>query len=310
MQIASDANFREDIADVLVSNQLGAGQFNGEAVFPVVGVNAQDGRFHKIDFDQVKTRAVDDAGGSRDAANEVTHETTVDTWLTKLYKLKELITRQDAVRFDDVFDAEVSAAELCKYYIKLNRELRISTLVEAITNTAAATTIWSTGATATPVDDVANAKLEITKQLNGMVMEGRAQMIGVGNAESRKDLVNTADIKDRWTQGNTKSSLADLSDEQIATALGLDSVHFSTLSQGGSDIWDATKFTVALVSADPMFKNVPRVGNTLLWQSYIPTDLQVRTWEQNDPEGEVVLVETDTDEKLIEERAGFVISGV
>lgn len=310
MQVRSNANFREDISDILMSNQLGEGQFNGEAIFPVIPVNAQDGRFHKLKFEEVKTAVVDDTGDGRSAANEVTHELDVDTWLTTLRKLKELVTERDAIRLGDLFDAEVSAADLLRYYIRLNREIRIATKVEAITNTAAAAVAWGTPGTATPVKDVHDAKEQVTRNLNGMIASGRARMIGVGNSKARTDLVSTDDIKNRWTQGNTKSDLSDLSDEQVATSLGLSSVHFSTLSQAGSDVWDNTKFTVALVSDDPMFKNVPRVGNILLWQDHIPEDLRVRTWDEDDPQGEWVLVETDTDEKLIEERAGFVITGV
>ena len=221
-----------------------------------------------------------------------------------------MITVRDATRFDDLFDPEVSAADHLRYYIRLNREVRIATIVEAIANTVAAGTTWATVATATPVKNVHDAKEKITRNLNGMVAAGRSRIIGVGNAQARTDLVSTDDIKNRWTQGNTKSTMADLSDEQIATALGLDSVHFSTLARGGSDVWDTSKFTVAVVSDDPMFKNVTRVGNILLWQAFIPTDLQVRTWETDDPWGEWVLVETDTDEKLIEARAAVVITGV
>lgn len=316
MQVRSDANFREDINQILTENQLGEGQFNGEQVFPVMNVSAQDGRFHKLKFEEVKDVAVDDTGDGRSAANEVTHELDKDTWATELHNLKELITNRDAARFDDLFDAEVSSADLLRYYIRKNREKRIADIVLDTASVfsafnTAATTVWATAATATPVDDVGKAKEKLIRQLNGMVARGRGRLIGVGNSTSRTKLVATADIKDRWTQGNTKSEgMADLSDEQIASSLGLDAVFFSALAFGATDIWDATKFGVYWTSDDPMFKNVPRVGNILLWQDFIPEDLRVRTWEENDPWGEWVLVETDTDEKLITARAGHIITGV
>lgn len=314
MQSASQANWRQDIADVLQENQLGEGMFVGEQVYPVIPVAAQDGRFHKLAFTEVKTAAVDDKAGGASEANQVQHELTTDTYAAELYKLKEFVSERDMARFGDAFDAEVSAAELCRYYMRLNREKRIAdvafdTASTFASYTTAATTAWTTAASATPVDDVEAAKQALIDQVNGMV-RGTARIIGVGNYAAKVALRATADIKDRWTQANGKSDMADLSDEQIASALGLDAVYFSRLAQGSSQIWDATKFGVYIVSDNPQLRSVPRVGNILLWRDSAPTDMAVKSWTTEDPEGTWVMVKTDCDEKLISARCGHILTGV
>jgi len=312
MQVASNANWRQDIADVLMENQLGEGQFIGEQVFPILNVAAQDGRFHKIAFGEVKTAAVTDTADGHSEANIVTHETTTDTYATVLRKLKEFVGQRDNARFANAFDAEVAAADLCRYYIRLNREKRIADIVFDVSNemasyNGAVTTAWSTAATAMPVDDVETAKQKIVQNINGMA--GRGRFIGIGHGDNRRLLRATTDIKDRWTQSNGKSNMADVTDEQLATALGLDAVYFSELKQGGSNVWTNSQFGVYLVSDDPMLKSVPRIGNTMLWTDSSPTDLAVKSWETEDPEGTWVMVKTDTDEKLVSARCGYVLTG-
>ena len=314
MQVASNANWRQDIAEILKENQLGEGQFIHEEVFPIVPVGAQTGRFHKIAFSEVQTGAVDDLGNGSAEANQVQHETTSDTYGTVLRKLKEFISDEDKARFDNVFDAEVAAADLCRYYIRSNREKRVADIVfdvatEMVDYNSAVTTAWSTAATATPVKDVETAKNALIDQVNGMV-SGRARIIGVGHNSVRALLKATTDFKGRWTGGNTKSTMADLTDEQIAATLGLDAVYFSGLKQGGSNIWTNTQFGIYIVSDDPSLESVVRIGNTLLWRGGSEEDLMVKTWETEDPEGTWAFVKTHTDEKLYTARAGHVLTGV
>lgn len=304
---------RNDLEDILTENALGARQFVGAKILPALNVDEQDGRFDKLAFSEVKTAAVDDRMANGAASNKVQHEMTTDNYSTVERALKEFISNRDK-KIIASFDLEVSAAKLVQYYLMLNYEKRVAdiafdTTTTFVSYTTAVATKWTTNATATPVKDVETAKVAIIDQLNGMV-DG-AMFIGVGNATTRTALRATTDIKNRWTQGNNKTTgLADVSDAQIAEALGLDAVYFSRIAQAGSQIWDITKFGIYMVSDSPQIKAVPRVGNTFVWTDNSPSMWNAKSWETEDPEGTYVRIQTDSVEKMITARAGHVLTNV
>jgi hypothetical protein len=174
--------------------------------------------------------------------------------------------------------------------------------------TTAVGTPWSTPATATPVQDVQTAQQALIDQMNGIV-EG-VKMVGIGNRQARIDLLACDDIKERWISTSGKSDASDLTNEQLANILGLDEVHFSRLAQAGSQIWNADRFGIYLVSDSNSIKTAPRVGNIFVWQENSPSMWNVDTWREKDPEGQWTRVQTDSVEKLITARAGHVLTNV
>jgi hypothetical protein len=303
---------RNDIGDILHENALGMGQFIGSKVLAPIFKDEQDGRFDKLAFGEVQTAAVNDTASDSSASNEVAHEYTTDSYTTVERRLKEFTSDRSNKKMTS-FDITLDDAKLCQYYLMLNAEKRIADIIFDVSNefasyNTAATTKWSTSATAVPVQDVQKAQKALIDQMNGMV-DG-AKLVGIGNWQARLDLLATADIKDRWIQGNTKTSLEDLTNVQIAQVLGLDEVHFSRIAQAGTQIWSTDQFGIYLVSDSNSLKAVPRVGNTFVWKDNSPSMWNVDTWREDDPKGQYTRVQTDSVEKLITARAGHIITGV
>jgi hypothetical protein len=307
-----NATFRQDIADVLQENNLGEGEFVGEQIMPIMPVAAKSGQFAKLAFAGVKTKAVDDKRASTGNYNEVTHEVSTDNYTSVKRGLIEPVDDDDAKVLGKYFDAEVSAANHCRYYLRLNREARIAAIAFSTSvmagYTSAVSTKWSTAATCTPVADVEYAKELITVNLNGMRGAG-ARIIGVGNITARRHLRASSDIKDRvYAGGNVQRGL--ISEAQIAEILGLDAVYFSALKRGGSDIWGATKFGIYLVSTSTQLRSAPMFGKTMLWRDSTPTDMMVETYRDENRESDIVRVKHHSVEKLLTARAGYLYTNI
>jgi len=313
MAQAGATSRRNDIEDVLVENAFGEGIFIGDKVMPPIASSEQDGRFDKLAFSEVKTVSVDDLAASTSESNQVEHEYTTDNFKTVERRLKEFVADRDNELLKG-FDAEVNAAKAVQYYMMLKHEKRVADIVfdtsdEFASYNTAVSTAWSTSASAEPVKDVQTAVQSLIDQVNGKTMG--AKLVGIGNWQARIDLLATTDIKDRWTQANGKSSMADLTNEQLASALGLDEVHFSRLTLDGSQVWNTkTDFGIYMVSANPQIKSAVRVGNTFYWTGNSPSMWNVTSWENTDPDGMYVRVQTDSIEKLITARAGHVLTNV
>lgn len=305
------ATLRQDIADVIVENNLGEGEFVGEQIMPVMPVGARSGEFMKIDFSEIKTAVVDDLKSSSGNYNEVAHEVTSDTFTCRKRGLEEAVSDDDEAVLGDYFDVEVAAADHCRYYLRLNREARVAAIAFDTTvmasYTSALTTPWSTAATATPVDDIQAAidNIVIT-QLNGR--KGNARIIGVGNAQARRDLINTADVKDRHYSGGNENR-AVIRNEQLAEVLGLDGIYFSGLLRGGAAIWNADRFGVYLVGNGPM-RSQATFGRVFLWRDSTPTDMMVQTYRDEKRESDMVRVKHHSTEKLLTARAGYLYTNV
>lgn len=303
---------RQDIADILQENALGEGQFAGEQIMPIMPVGAKAGQFAKLAFSTVKTVAVDDKRASSGNYNEVTHEIETDTYTCFKRGLEEPVDDDDAILLGSYFDAETSAADLCRYYLRLNREARIAAIAFSgsvmASYTAAATTPWSTIATATPVDDISKAKENMLLNINGMYGAG-AKIIGVGNLTAKRYLLNCTDIKDRHFSGGNVNR-KEMTNEELAAVLGLDDIVFSGLKRGGSSIWDATKFGIYVTSPSTQLRSTPVFGKTMLWRDSTPTDMMVETYRDDTRESEIVKVKHNSVEKLITARAGYLLTSV
>jgi len=304
-----NATFRQDIADVIQENNLGEGQFMGTEIMPIMSVGAKSGQFAKLAFSNVKTKAVDDKRATSGYYNEVVHSVTTDNYTSVKRGLIEPVDDDDAKVLGKYFDAEVSSADHCRYYLKLNREARIAAIAFSTAIMAAYTaplgTSWAVAnkATATPVNDIQTAIDLITVNLNGMAGAG-ARIIGCGNLSARRNLIGLDDIIDRHYSGGNKNR-AVIRNEQLADILGLDAVYFSGLRRGGADIWNADRFGIYLVSESMLLRSSPQFGRTMLWRDSTPSDMMVETYREEGRESNMVRVKHHSVEKTLTLRAGY-----
>ncbi len=312
MQPQNNTTYRRDLVDVLEENMLGAGQFVGEMVMPSFSVDAESGKFAKIDFDTVKTAVVEDRRGPSGNYNQVQHATSKDTYTTIDRGLEELVDVRDSATIGKFFDAEKKAAAFCQYYLRLNREARVASFAFDDTVMAASTFAagvkWDVPATAKPVDNIQEARNLLITQMNGMLGED-IKIIGIGNNTARRDLMETDDIKDRaYGGGNLQPGL--ITETQLALILGLDEVRFSGLLRGGSDIWTNTKFGIYAVSSSTELRVTPQFGRSFTWGDTGENDIVVESYHSDARRSEVVRVRMDSVEKVLSTRAGVLITAV
>jgi hypothetical protein len=92
--------------------------------------------------------------------------------------------------------------------------------------------------------------------------------------------------------------------------LGLDGVYFSGLKRGGSDIWNAARFGVYLVSGATNLRSAPQYGRVMLWRDSTPADMMVETYRDEGRESNVVRVKHHSVEKLLTARAGYLLTNI
>jgi len=312
MQSNSNAAVRQDIADVLIEHALGAGEFIGLRAMPIFASEVKNGKFAKLAFSQVKTKVTADrAPGSN--YNQVQHEVTSDTFDAQEYGLEEPVDDGEALVLGRYFDAEIAAAAFAQYYVMLKQEQRINSLLfDTATTfasyTSAVTTPWSTAATATPVADVEYAKEQIRRQIGGKMMNG-TRFVGLLNSTTMRNLRNTSDIKDRvkYTQGGLRNQL---SNQEIADALGIDELHDSAVQYNGSDIWSTSKFGLYLVSDNPAIRRAAHVGRSFQWTQDCPDNALVESYRDDSRRSEIVRVRQHVDEKILSARCGYVYTNI
>lgn len=184
---------RPDLRDGLDEFDLEANRagYIGLSMAPAIEVATQSGEFAKRELKEIlKPRrtikraagAAYDRGGSQGvsdsfATSEFGHEQPVDSRNAKIY--------------ESWWDSELIAAQQARDQVLQNLENEVMTIAEAVSNTTAAGTAWTTHATATPVANVMTAKKAI-RDRTGLVPNAMAV-----EWDRLMDLLQVAEILDR-----------------------------------------------------------------------------------------------------------------
>jgi len=310
MNTGSNADVRQDIADVLIENAMGGGQFIGLEIFPVLPSEKKNGKLQRLAYSQIKTKVdVNRAPGSN--YNRVKHATTSASFDCLEYGIEEPVDDGEAAVLGNYFDAEVAAAGIADYYVRLRQEKRIADIAFDSTTTfasyTAAVSKWSTAATATPVKNIQDAQDAILDNLNGQVF-GPARWVLAMNKTTRTHLVNTTDIKNRAMYA--MKGMDEVKDEALATVLGVDKVVYSKLKYNGSAVWATDKVGLYLVSDGTRIKDAPHVGRSVLRTEDSPENAMVETYRDETIRSNVVRVRQHVDELLLTARAGYVLTNI
>lgn len=286
--------------------------FVGLKLMPVIEVAEQSANIGKIPIEQLlqesETDRASSGGYSRGsytfndfyyATKEQGREEPVDDRLARIYR-----------RY---FDAEVVATKRARDVVLRNHERRVTTKLTttgSYTN-AAATTLWSTAATATPVTDVLTrmkaVRLACGMIPNTVVMEWEAFLACIETAQVI-DRLKYAGYDDPKNIG--PNALAQVFKvEQVLVAGGMRNTANEAKTFSGAGIWDKTKVGVGYVARtnDPA---EPCVGRTFHW-SADGSDIGavIETYRDESRRCDVVRARMDTDEKGMYDECWQIITG-
>lgn len=230
---------------------------------------------------------------------------------------EELVDDSEAAMYRRFFDAEVVAVQRCIDVILRNQEARIAAKVQntaVITNTAAASTPWSTVATCTPRTDVTNAKkamraasgltpnvMTISKAVFDTLLLCKEIMdalkytnpIEIGGEEAQRRILAQYFGVDKVLVGN---AIKDSAKKGQAASL--------------VDIWDDEYCGLYKVSGGGQDLKDPCLGRTFLWTEDSPENLVVEQYREEKKRSEVYRARHNVDEAFVFTKAGYLISDI
>lgn len=297
----STAIGRPDLGATLEEFDLEASRngFVGLKLFPVVEVAEQSANIGKIPIEQLlqesETNRASGGGYSRGtytftdfsyATEEHGREEPVDDRLSRIYR-----------RY---FDAEVIATKRARDAVLRNLERRITTALttNASFTTGAASVVWSTAATATPVTDILT-RMKAVRTASGMVPN-----TVVMDWEAFLACIETAQVIDRLKYAGYDdpknigpNALAQVFKvEQVLIAGGIRNTANEAKTFSGASIWDKTKVGVGYVARTNDVAE-PCVGRTFHW-SADGSDIGavIETYRDETKRCDIVRARMDTDE--------------
>ena len=203
----------------LMANERG---LIGLEVFPACEVQLNPAQFAKIPI-EVLLAPADDTRTSAGGYNRSLGKFEMDNYQTQEHGLEEVVDDREAKIYGRYFDAEQKAANRKRHALLLNLERRIATAaLAASTNTpAAASVLWSTAASAVPINDVDTARL-LVRSTCGMIPNCVAMTF-----EAFLNVRRCAQIVDRVKYFGVSASVDDpykIGPRALAAAFGVEEV--------------------------------------------------------------------------------------
>lgn len=318
---SSLATLRPDLAGSFMEFdiEMQMSGFGAMRLAPPVDVLKQAGNFGKIPIEQLaKTRDSKRGPGSR--YNRGTFDFDDASFSCEEHGIEEPVDDRTASMYADYFDAESVATKRARWGVMANYEQRVCDLCSdtaiwtGATLTTAASTPWTTTATATPIANVRAAKLAV-RASSGLM--ANALVLSWNRFQVLKDCAEIVDrVKYSGFQDPTRRSITA---EALAAVFDLDflivmggvkdgGVEGATFS--GSSFWTDTKAMVCRVatSNDPQ---EPCIARTFHWsEDGSAMGGTVETYRSEEVRGNVVRCRQDTDEIRMYVEAGHLLTSV
>ena len=310
---------RRDLQDaVLEYAQDMSAQFMASEVLPVYLVMDAKGEFDKVAVAEAKKSAGNLKRGRKAAFAEIEHVTTSDTYACIEYALKEGIDLHQDLQALDMLGEEIDISNLLVLHLLRAYEQRVAAQLFNATTfagfTGAVGTEW-TGA-GNPVEDIQDAKLTLLQQLGGVIAPGSELCLTVSD-KVRKTLIQNSNVQALLSGGNGAESARNLNpaDDQLASILDIGRFQHSPAQVDGVDIWDDEYALLHIRRTDQRLKSGVQLGRTFTISDQVsnPTESQpwsAKTWEMEDPPVRNVGVWHSTDEKVLTEEAGYLLSNI
>jgi hypothetical protein len=309
----SQAVGRPDLGATLVEFDVQANQagFIGLQLFPVIEVAEQSANIGRIPIEQLlQTQDTSRASGGGYRRGNFSFDDF--SYATKEHGWEEPIDQRNKRIYRRYFDAEVVAAKRARNFVVQNHELRCVALA---TNTAtfvdaAATAVWSSKSTATPVTDVLT-RIKSVRSNSGLVANTVAM-----DYDAYLAALETDEVIDRLKY-NGLTDVKQVSLNDLAKLFKVQRVLVSgavknTAAEGGLTLaasWTKTIVGVGHVAMDSDVAT-PGLGRTFHWSedgSEIGAVLE--TYYEEPIRSDVVRARMETDEKVMYPEAWELITG-
>ncbi len=310
-------NLRPELSDAMEKFDLEADQAGcvGLQIAPALEVDLPAGEYGVLEIaDVLKNRqTVRNSDGSYNRGDT---EGGKDSYSTSEHGFEMRVDDRDARIYGLWWDAEMIAAKLARDAVVRNHNSRVIAAALSIAGTQAAGTVWSTTATATPIDNVRAAKIAIRNR-TGVIPD--AMCI---EWEAFEMLRDCAQIIDRLKySGHTNPNRDNITIQAVAQALDLKKLIVAgSMANSANEPQAATLAsqwtrTKALVfkSADGAGRNTksPQFMRTFHWGADGSEIGGVfESYEDPSRRGQIVRSRMETHEKVMYAALGQQITGV
>ncbi len=301
-----------DAALTNVSVAFPGGDFVADRVFPVLKVQKQSDKYFIIDATREALRESDDARSPGTRGMLADYETTTDNYVTVDHAQVGQVPDEESSNADPAIKPLIDKTEFLTNRVLLNKEIALATALAAgVSNTAAASAVWSDYTNSDPITDVKTAQESVVDSIqmfpNTLWMDYK-----VFNA-----LKDHPDIVDRIKYSSSPGSPAVASTIALAAVFGVENVLVgksfkNTAAHGASasisSIWGTTVY-LAFV-APSIGLQTATLGITFAWN---PSGDSVNGWVvdrwRQDPElSNFVRVRYNYDQKLVTAAAAYKIT--
>jgi hypothetical protein len=316
----STAVYRPDIQAFLMQAQGAEKYFIADKVFPVLNVGKRSGQYPRIKIGEGSLMRKDiTKRNATGTYNEVSRKHSWDDYKLVDRGLKERIDDDKAAEMEDFFDLEVTTADLVRRMMMIDREVNAAeTLIDTNVFAAENAKVNYTEALIATNDFPYDMNLAIEKlllrgcEVNAIVMTHKVwnyvrrtkllqdYIFGSQDTTKRK-LIKRSDVGSAFSEENNREI------EIIVGSAGYDSSNRAKDTPSLSHIWPTSHIWVGCLKGGD-FK-AGGVGRTLSWTQSVKSGLfETETWRDEDRRGDMVRVRSYSNEKVIDETAGQLVT--
>lgn len=309
---------RPDLGALAYEYMLDADQrgFIGMDVMPVFDVPEQSADYPIIPIEAL-LKVPNTKRQKRGAYPRGDWEFETGTYSCEEHGWEEPVDDTEAALYQRYFDAEMVSTEIAVDHILRDHEKRVAAIAQSTSvavGSGNVSTEWSTAATATPRDDVKDAKESMRLASGLMPNAGICSLVVFNN------LMNTSEIKDAFKYTSPiEIGGMEAQKRLLAQYLGLDRILVGGAMEDAakkgqsyslSDIWDDEYFSLARVSVGGQRLREPVLGRTFLWTEDSPQVLTTETYREDAIRSNIIRVRQNVDEAVIFSGALYVMGNI
>lgn len=318
---ASLSTLRPDLAGSLMEFNLamrGAG-FIANRVAPVFEAATPSGSYGLIPIEQLlKIGDTKRANGS--GYNRGSWTFTKGTFACDEHGWEEPVDDRARRMYRNYFDAELIAAQRARNMVMQNYEIRVAALLFNATTftsyTSAVTTEWSTGASATPVDDVQTAKSAVRLQCgmrpNALII-CRTVFDNLRQCDQVMDRIAAQGAGTGIKQADvTQALMAQVFDlEEVIVAEEIKDSALEGQDVSLAEIWDDEYAMVARIGRNPNDFQDPGVARTIHWsEDGSQIGAVIESYRDEAARSDIIRARMDSDEIVPYVEAGYLLSNI
>jgi len=307
---STSISLRRDLSEVSqeYAASRAAARFIGRRVAPIFRVDEQTANYPIINREAFKKMA-DMAHADGAAFNRIIGEFGAGTYSCDDHGLEYPLTVRRVRRYRTFIDAEQAGTRILTHQALLRHEKAVAdvTLNNTDFTTTGAATVWSTSATAVPLDDLITG----ANTLEDKVGIPRSEFSLIIPRADFAEMMATTQVTNKSTYTYPGVQPAELTAAQVAAMLQIKEVLICSgvydsapegETESNAQIWTAGAVMLAILAAgEDAPLEMPAVARTMLWTRNTP-DLPIfESYRDDAIRADVLRVLDDTDEVLTAE---------